>query len=302
LNDINNSAYIITKCLICGSDNLEIKPAVISGFLLERIWNNNKNKETHIYHCLKCGFAFYVPRLNEDEMSKLYNDYRNDFYQKQRQKYDTWYTIDINNLFDDHIAYKNRQKHYKQFICKNINIDNIKSVLDYGGNNGKHIPDFFSNADKFVFDISEVETIDGVKGFSNLDECKEQKYDFIICTAMLEHVSDPYQILIQIKQLLNKDGYLYIDVPFDSPFFKHKTGKLQYIFNKYFTFKAILDRFFLNLKYPFIMHEHINYFSENSLKEMLDKCGFSILKIECYCLKTGLGKIEGFCALVKEKE
>jgi hypothetical protein len=71
--DLND--HTIQKCLICDSEQLDIKPAVISGFLIERIWNNSIEKETAICHCQKCGFAFYARRPEESEMEKLYKKY-----------------------------------------------------------------------------------------------------------------------------------------------------------------------------------------------------------------------------------
>ena len=288
-----------TVCLACGNDDLEIKDAVISKFLLERIWNNSISDKTNICHCKKCGFAFYSLRPNEDEMNKHYKNYRDDFYQKQRQKYDSWYTKDINNLFDDPIAYKNRQRFTNKFLSKHIDATLIKSVLDYGGNTGIHIPQIFKNAKKYVFDISCVKTIDGVQGFNNLDDVKKQKYDFVISTEVLEHLSDPNQILKQLKELIAENGYLFIEVPFDSPFYKHKTSKLQFLFNKYFSFKVILDRFLQERKYPFIMHEHINYFTENSLKEMLEKIGLTVLDISTHITKCAQYNREGISILAK---
>ena len=78
------------RCLICENENLKIKPAIVSGFLLERIWDNSIDRETYICHCQKCGFAFFALRPDDNEMEKLYKNYRDDFYQKQRQKHDSW--------------------------------------------------------------------------------------------------------------------------------------------------------------------------------------------------------------------
>jgi SAM-dependent methyltransferase len=285
----NNSTPSPLVCLACGNNDLEIKDAMISPFLVERVWNNSIDNKTNIFHCKKCGFAFFKIRLNEKEMEKLYKNYRDDFYQEQRQKYDSWYTKDINNLADSEIIVKNRQELINGFLSKHIDASAIRSVMDYGGNTGIHIPNIFINAKKYVFDISGVKKVEGVYGINNISDVKKQKYDFVMCLGVLEHVSEPNQVLKQLKELVAENGYLYIDVPFDSPFYKHKPSKLLFLFNKHFSLKVILDRFLRDRKNPFIMHEHQNYFTENSSKEMLKRCGLNVLVINTVIEKGALG-------------
>jgi len=284
------------KCLICGDQDLRVIPAVISGFLLERIWDNSKDKGTQICHCKKCGFAFYALRPDDNEMGRLYKDYRDRFYQEQRQKYDSWYTKEINALYDDPDIHRSRQEFYQSLLSKHMDVAKIRSVLDYGGNTGIHIPEFFTNAEKSVFDISGVETVDGVRGFSDLDSIKENRYDFVMCLNMLEHVSDPAGIIEIMKGLVAKAGYLYIEVPFDSPFYKHKPGNIQFLFNKHFSLKVIWDRFKLNRKFPYIMSEHINYFTEGSLRHIV---GGEVLSLGTHRRRGEFGMSECICILVR---
>ncbi len=47
-----------------------------------------------------------------------------------------------------------------------------------------------------------------------IEEFKQkEKFDIIWCSHVLEHVSDPTVFLKKIKQLLAKDGYIFIEVP-----------------------------------------------------------------------------------------
>ena len=43
----------------------------------------------------------------------------------------------------------------------------------------------------YVYDISDVEPLDGIGRCSNLRECQERKFDLIICSNVLEHVGFP---------------------------------------------------------------------------------------------------------------
>jgi len=284
------------KCPMCGDANIAVRSAVVSGFLLERIWDNSKDKETQICHCQRCGFAFYALRPDDEEMGRLYRNYRDGHYQEQRQRHDSWYTEEVNALFDDPEVHRSRQDFYRDLLTSYVNVAEVRSVLDYGGNTGVHIPDFFTNAEKFVFDISGVETVDGVRGFSDFDAVSKRKYDFVMCLSMLEHVSDPADIIEKMNGLVAEGGYLFIEVPFDSPFYKHKPGKLQFLFNKHFSFKAIWDRFKLNRKFPYVMSEHINYFTEDSLRHIVKG---NILLLGTYLRKGEFGKAQCIYILVK---
>jgi SAM-dependent methyltransferase len=47
---------------------------------------------------------------------------------------------------------------------------------------------------------------------------KNRSFSFILCTAVLEHVTDVHSTLQEIKRCLAMDGEIYIDVPFMQPF------------------------------------------------------------------------------------
>lgn len=84
------------KCPICGSENTEVFPSYVHGFLAERIWNRVDIMTTNMIHCKKCGFAYYEKRLSEEENARLYRNYRDEEYQRVREKYDKWYSKEIN--------------------------------------------------------------------------------------------------------------------------------------------------------------------------------------------------------------
>ncbi|GMO58086.1 MAG: hypothetical protein Ta2G_18130 [Termitinemataceae bacterium] len=290
----------MNDCLICGSKNVEIKKAVIADFLLERIWNNKKDKKTDLIHCKECGFAYFKQRLNEEEASHLYTGYRNGCYQQQRQKYESWYTKEINNFTSDDVAYNFSQETMEQIFCEaNINIEEIKIALDYGGDTGKNIPRIFNkDTKKYVYDISGVDTEKDVIGLTDLNVVRNTKYDFIMNTGVLEHVSSPKEIVLIIKSLLRDNGITYIEVPFDSPFHKVPTDYIQFLFNKNFKIKALIDRFILNLKYPYKMHEHINYFTPESINKLLQNCGLDVKTVRVIRSKSShFGIQDSICIL-----
>lgn len=104
---------------------------------------------------------------------------------------------------------------------------------------------------------------------TSIDNCKRncpEGFDLILCNHVFEHLSKPAEILKIIKDLMNPNGYLYIEVPFDSPFYKNQLENIQYLFNKYFKIKDIIKKYIemRTTKYSF-MHEHINFYTEDAM-------------------------------------
>jgi len=96
---------------------------------------------------------------------------------------------------------------------------------------------------------AEVNTISGFKW--------NQKFDVIILSAVLEHFVDFTDAMHKIRSLLNDGGLLFIEIPdaerFDS-----------YIYTPFQQFSI----------------EHINYFSQYSIKNLLTKFSFEIIEIQ----------------------
>jgi hypothetical protein len=279
-----------SRCLICGSSNNTIKKAVISGFLLERIWDNKKERTTELILCNDCGFAFFSLRPTDEEMSRLYSGYRSDQYQEQRQKFESWYTKEINNWNENTEVYESRQEHMKNMITENsINASEIKSALDWGGYTGLNLPRIFVNAEKYVFDISGVRPEPGVTGIVTMEELNERKYDFIMIAGVLEHLSDPYQMLENASKASGDGGLIYLEVPIDSPFYKKKPSNLQFLSDKRFSKRAILKHFWYTLRNPYTMREHINYFTPRSFETMVKNMGWELIDIRVENMKGHLG-------------
>ncbi len=274
----------MSACLLCKTDNVETVPALTGEFLAERI--SSCERETTLIHCRECGFAYFSKRLSNEECEKLYSGYRNADYQKQRQKYDIWYSAEINELIGkNQKEIKNRNKNLTEILKKHTNLSEIESVLDFGGDTGVFIPEELSAA-KYVYDISGIETVDGVIALSK-DELNDRKFDFVMCCHVLEHVANPFEIIDDIKKYLKNDGYFYLELPFDSPFYKNNLSYFDFLFNKYFSLRILFLQFFKNLKLKKpLMSEHINYFTQKSTEKMLLGLGFEILeskitKIDC---------------------
>jgi len=289
------------KCLICNCKNIKKTKAMFADFISDRVFNGT-NKQFNLIYCPDCGFAYYDYRFSTEDCTKLYSGYRDEQYQKQRQKHECWYTKEINDLIGKNDAELiSRNENLKKIIQKHIKTE-LKSILDFGGDKGQFIPDLHENIEKYVYEISGVEPVDGVQTINTLEDCVQHNYDLIICANVLEHAANPLEIIKQIKSLLKKGQHLYVELPFDSPFYKSKFFDFQFLFNKYYTWTNIFKHFMQIKKNGNVrlMHEHINYFTPQSIKFLLEQEGFMVLHNERKTIDVKWGKfnlISTLCVL-----
>ncbi len=101
--------------------------------------------------------------------------------------------------------------------------------------------------------------------FKELDKLiiNNNKFDFINLSNVLEHVREPINLLERVKKIMGKDSMLRIKVPNDF-------STLQQI---------LLDSSRISSEYWFNPPGHVNFFTKESLKEVLTSCGFRIVKV-----------------------
>ena len=148
----------------------------------------------------------------------------NNFYLENRKDFRDQILNDIN--LDDEvldIGKAMRDKH-KKIVCKNLETLDVNDFGDY--------PDI-------ICDIcSDVTSL-------------ENKYDKIICIAILEHVYDPFKAVANLKKLLKENGVIYGMVPY----LYHYHAPQDLKFQDYFRFSkdalAYLFKDFSNVElYP----------------------------------------------------
>ena len=205
--------------------------------------------------CRLCGFVFSQLRLDQDEMTRIYEDYRGPVYSYVRNIYEPGYA-EINSHIGSHSTeIGSRRTTVLNFLKDGIDLFDVKQMLDYGGDRGQHIPEEIKGK-KFVYDISGVAPVKNVASIPYLDG---YKFDFVMCCNVLEHVSYPKEILRDISEVCSSGATVFIDVPME----------LQ------------------EENEPYAFHEHINFFSELALIKALEACKFKVLKTEVVSLDLG---------------
>lgn len=297
------------ECLICGSNRIKSLKTKMSDFLVSRIFGEHhplqeKETEVNLCHCEDCSFSFYDRRLSDEEGKKLYASYRGEEYQKIRERYDCWYTAKINNAMNnDRIALDEQRRVIDKIIQSNIKTP-INNALDYGGNRGDTFSANFNSVQKFVYDISDVDTVNGVNKISSYDELFNYTFDFIMCNMTLEHISQPLQFTNSLYDIGKKGTYYYFEVPSENPFEKNKFSFIKnakLLFDPNYN-KIKLIRHYLHIrKEPYMpMSEHVNFYTPKAMRILLEKTGFEVIDIQENHEKSVLGESLVLSALCRK--
>jgi len=142
------------------------------------------------------------------------------------------------------------------------------SMLDYGGADGKFLPDL--PGAKYVFDISNISPADGILRIK--EETELSSYSYVQVAHVLEHVSYPLALIKKAASFLKRSGYLYVEVP-------------QELSDELITRLVEGDRT-IRLE----IHEHINRYSQKSVRELLVTAGFPAALVEAEILDFGWAK------------
>ena len=294
----HRTSHIAYSCPICGSNNLETINTVVGDFVMARIsssFDGNNNYPTKLCFCKECSFAFFDYRLSEEEVNLLYADYRGSEYQKLRERYECWYTEKVNHAFDsDIVAVQEQRRIIDRIISSNVHKE-LRTALDYGGNEGRSFTALTGTREKYVFDISGVPTIDGVKSIASYGQLKNYSFDFIMCNHVFEHLTNPMEMMQNFKEISSDGTVFYIEVPSENPFVK-KAGKysirknISLLFNPNFSIWLLAKHYFRMKKKPFMpMGEHINFFTKQSICTMAERSGFTVIDVQENQEHTALG-------------
>jgi hypothetical protein len=267
---------IASNCVCCGSDKIQRSPAILMPFVAHRAfgwepveidesWGLLTIKKGNAYSvcnsllCEACDFLFLDIRFSDGEMFNLYDDYRGEAYTKLRDFYEPGYSMrnDQLKIGVDYIG------HVEKFLEHHLKLP--VSILDWGGDTGKNSPFKSRNTRLDIYDISNIPTISGAQRVTK-EEALSKKYDLIVCSNVLEHVSYPSDLLADIKMSMDEKSLLYIEVPFED-IMVNAGNNVQ--------------------KEKKHWHEHINFFSEKSLQYLVENFGLKIIDVNKIHITAG---------------
>ncbi len=305
--------YAARTCPCCNSTRLDAYPALVSRFLASYVFEGTPGP-TRLLQCERCGFRFFEDRLTDGEADRLYSGYRGDRYFRERNRCEPWYTRKVNEaLGGSEDVTRARRDLVDGFLRRNVDVAKLDDVLDFGGDKGQMIPDGIGKH-RFVYEISGTHPVHGVTRIGRTDELAEKRFDLVLLCHVLEHCSEPKAVLDQVRPLLrSKDSLVYVELPFEyvdlrwlgkSRAYGVYLGALRRLppLLTAVDLYSTLVRTRLETMPPlgFVkMHEHINFFAEDSLRHLLARTGLDLVSIERLVVRSTLGETPVLSALAR---
>ena len=209
-----------------------------------------------IVRCKKCGLVYVNPRHSEEEMVDAYAKGMEDGYVSQAQE---------------------RMNTFKNSLEKVERIAGKKGkILDVGCAAG-----FFLNVAKAAgWQVYGVEPNKWMASFGNREygvnirqgtlrgaKFNRGFFDVVTMWDVLEHTGDPTSELEEALRVLKPGGLLVVNVP---------------------NFASSFSRIFKR-KWWFVLSNHVYYFTPQTIRGMLEKTGFEVVKSQRYYQSLSLG-------------
>ncbi|MCU0359287.1 MAG: methyltransferase domain-containing protein [Bacteroidia bacterium] len=238
----------LNSCPVCGSQNHSRFIQSKDFFLSHEIFG--------IEICNDCGFKFTNPRPSDSDLGRYY----------QSQEYISHSNTKkglISKLYQwvRRFTLSSKEKLLLSYVSRG-------TLLDYGCGSGH----FISYCQNKGWKVSGVEPDDRARAFAAssvrsvyksiedlLSQDQQKTFSAISLWHVLEHVSDLETLMGFLKQVLEKEGVLFVALPnirsFDA--------------NKYKDHWAALD-----------LPRHLYHFERNTLQKFMNKHGFDLIAIK----------------------
>jgi 2-polyprenyl-3-methyl-5-hydroxy-6-metoxy-1,4-benzoquinol methylase len=192
----------------------------------------------------------------------------------------------------------------KRAIQKRLKKTNNSWLLDAGCGRGRLLPEFKPYFDKILAvdpDVQQIEKAADLakhQGFANkavfenvpIEEIdwKKESMDVILCSHVLQHVhtENVARILNKFNWLAKKGGLLFIMTT-------HSGRKRDHFAKDYFRGAEVVEEKIEKDEFNSLVTNKldelpVHFFSIDSLTQMLENCGFTVLNFSCYhVLRTG---------------
>ena len=282
---------IAKRCVCCDSTRLAARPAILMPFIAHRVfgWEPVSVDATWgmrdvpqgiaqsvccTLMCEDCGLLFLDMRFDDEEMAALYDDYRGAAYTATRDRFEPGYAA-RNTLFDDGSGYNDKVEALLAPL-----LPARPRVLDWGGDSGVNTPFRGRAAQHDIYDISGRPVIEGARAV-DLTAARANTYDLIACCHVIEHVAHPHDILRDIADAMRDDTLLYLEAPYEDVVRLNDDPARRLAAKRHW-------------------HEHINFFSAESVDALLRRVGLDVVLRDSHPITAG-GKTTHVFAVAARK-
>ncbi|KAA0966780.1 class I SAM-dependent methyltransferase [Sporosarcina sp. ANT_H38] len=219
-----------------------------------------KGEDFSIIECEICLFKHIIPLPEQNELDQLY---KADYYEKVKPEY-------IKNVKEDAEWLANVYKERVKVIDSYFEIGETLTALDIGSGPGY----FLTAGQELGWDTVGIEPsgqaysyskslgLNVINDFFGSKQAKDlPNFDIIHMNHVLEHMQSPVEMIQLIAQKLKKNGILCVAVPNDFNAFQ------EVLYDK-----CDFEPWWIS---PTL---HLNYFTFDSLKQLLEGNGFDVKK------------------------
>ena len=246
----------------------------------QRLFSKIYSKEAYLAMeiCMDCSFVQTKYPFPEAWITRLYQDYRSDSYNRERIRFEPGYRLIADRVGVDRTEIANRVQAATEFLKGKLEIGPEFTMLDYGGADGRFLPDL--PAEKYVYEISDIAPIGGVHRVAT--EAELRVYSYVHLAHVLEHLVQPLELVRRVVNYIQPGGYLYVEVPQEIP-------------------DADLRRLQEGKgKTELHVHEHINAYSTSAVRKLFEAVGLEVVAIQADRMDVGWASAVHLRALARK--
>ncbi len=239
------------NCNLCGSSEYKIIHKGLKdeeGTDLKKRYASSSNTigNDQIVQCKNCGLKYVNPRLMDDEIVNAYSEGSDELF--------------VSQVRGRELTFSKALKKIEKYSSKG-------NILDIGTAGGS----FLKVAKDKGWEVHGVEPnkwlcewgkknygINIKQGTIFDNDFKKESFDVVTLWDVLEHVTDPKKTLEESNKLLKQEGLLVVNYPDIGSLVSRLMGK----------------------RWIFLLSVHLYYFDKKTIRKMLEKTGFEVIKMK----------------------
>jgi hypothetical protein len=284
------------NCPACASsETVEFCSGVVSPWIIE-LTQIKMPSGLKVRECNSCRTVFSDRGYPSEVMERLYKGYRGSSYQIIRQSWEPGYTSELNTALNGGPEWMEQRQRdvLTSLAMAGIEDGEIETCVDFGGGHGGVIPNF---PHRYVYEEnSQVKNSPNLQVLEQWGQVRELKPDLVMCCGVLEHMNNPKELVELIKTAGAK--YYYFEVPAGRPAKKVGIFSNQKVLNQITNSKNMwrtiqrLERIIAKNKlrkfFPFRISEHLQFFSELGIRNLINNSGLRVTMITTQDHNNGL--------------
>lgn len=235
----------LVSCLICRSEIIAEHRAFYTSEIFLPGYSGGKY-QISLDFCVDCDFAFQNPMPTQESLAGYY----------EGSPFASGNTL--NETGSGQVQEGRVRNRVAKLLEMTGDLPTETKVLDIGAGNGTFLRGLPSTWRKSAVELSEAGRTAlghlGYSTFSDVDSIAGEEFDVIVMSSVLEHFSDPLEVLRKTRGLLGKSGILWLLVP--------NSHQPRLTIGEFFGF------------------EHVVHFSIKSLTKIQAKAGFSEIRTQ----------------------